>query len=55
MWAAIDLIGFYLIVLVVLANGKSVAAREPRHFWWALLAWPILLPADWLNRALNKL
>lgn len=36
MWAAL-----YVIGLLCIANGDSVAARDPKRFWLVLLAWPI--------------
>lgn len=38
------LLAIYAIGLAYVITGDSVAARDPKRFWLALLAWPVLAP-----------
>jgi len=49
------LTALYLISLACIAKGDSVAAREPRRFWWALVLWPVVAPVGAVNALLNRL
>lgn len=49
------LLGLYAIGLAYVITGDSVAARDPRRLWWALLAYPVVAPIGWLNYALNRI
>jgi hypothetical protein len=48
------ILAVYLAGLAYVITGDSVAARDPRRFWWALLLWFIFAPAGWLNSAMNR-
>lgn len=49
------LLGLYAIGLAYFITGDSVAARDPKRFWWALLAYPVVAPIGWLNSAENRM
>lgn len=49
------LAGLYAIGLAYYITGGSVAARDPRRFWWALVAYPVVAPIGWINSALNRM
>ncbi len=49
------LAAIYAIGLAYYITGDSIAAREPRRFWWALVFWPIFAPLGWLDWLLSKL
>jgi hypothetical protein len=39
-------LALYAIGLAYVITGDSVAARDPRRFWWAIVGWPVMaLPA----------
>lgn len=48
-------IWLYLTGLACVITGDSVAARDPRRFWWALLAWPVVAPVGAVNSLLNRM
>jgi hypothetical protein len=48
------LLGLYAIGLAYVITGDSVAARDPRRFWWALAGF-VVAPIGWLNSALNRM
>jgi hypothetical protein len=45
----------YAIGLAYVITGDSVAARDPRRFWWALLGYPFVGLWGAANLLLNKL
>ena len=45
----------YLIGLACIGTGDSVAARDPRRFWWALVLWPVVAPVCVGNSLLNRM
>ncbi len=47
------ILALYVIGLAYVITGDSVAARDPRRFWWALLAWPVVGPVCAVNALLN--
>lgn len=50
MWAAL-----YVIGLLCIANGDSVAARDPKRFWLVLLGYPITALPGVVNSLLKRL
>jgi len=49
------MLALYLIGLAYVITGDSVAARDPRRFWWALVLWPVVAPVGAVNSLLNRL
>lgn len=45
----------YAIGLIRVAGGNSVAARDPRRFWLALVLYPVVAIPVAVNSLLNKL
>lgn len=48
-------LSIYALGLAAVITGDSVAARDPRRFWWALLAWPVVAPVGAVNSLLNRM
>lgn len=48
------ILALYALGLVCVITGDSVAARDPRRFWWALLAYPVLAPVGAVNALVNR-
>lgn len=49
------ILALYALGLAYVITGDSVAARDPRRFWWAMLAYPVMAPVGAVNALLNKL
>ncbi len=47
------LLALYAIGLAYVITGDSVAARDPRRFWWALIGYPFVA-VPWLAYAVLK-
>lgn len=45
----------YAIGLAYVITGDSVAARDPRRFWWALALWFVVMPVGAGNSLLNRI